>query len=112
MTETEKYRKRLSQAIWNRGSPVSTGRDTFYGWADYDATMHARECKLKSYEKILEVDWYQFVSTFDDASHEYGLEMTGVYCACGQIKNRVFRLNETFGVVMREMFKGDILDGV
>lgn len=102
----EEFQRRLAHVVWEDGMAVRES-DTFYGWPDYDVTTHARDCKLKSWSQMEEVDWYQFTDTFNDPAHNYGIEMLAT-CECGTITNWPWRLDETFGQVLRRVVGVDL----
>lgn len=121
------YERLLTAAILKHGSLVAKDA-SIYGWLtmdDYDlgprggwknAARHSLSCGIAKTGRIEEdATWYEFASTFDSNDHyKHGMEVHGVTCNCGKIKDRVFRwdapVGEAIRVVVMEMLEQNIVD--
>lgn len=80
---------------------------SYYGWTDYNMTMHAQSCRviLGKNPKLVETIIGEFQGTFYEGDTSVAvLQIDGVSCACGKIKNRMIRSTGSIGELMFSLF--------
>lgn len=119
----EEYEKILTRSIIKHGSLVRVDASTF-GWMDQDGQgydfrkpRHSSWCEIVKTGQVEEdATWYEFAGTFADSHYKHGMEVHGVTCDCGQIKDRTFRwdapVGEAIKVVLEELLEERVKDEV
>lgn len=105
------YDKILTAAIINHGVLVRHDQSVF-AWMDDELNgeysggrpRHSLTCGIGVVGKAVEnATWYEFAGTFaeDGDAYKHGMEVHGVSCKCGKIKDRVFRWDAPVGEAIR-----------
>lgn len=105
-TATEELQNLMFRHVLAEGSIVRTNA-SYYGWLDYDLTTHAENCRviLGKNPKLVEEYIGEFQGTFYDGDTTVAvLQVDGVSCVCGKIKNRMIRTTGNIGELMFSLF--------
>lgn len=104
------YKRHLMTAALQHGELVATDA-SFYGWRDYSEEEwvgrrpHYRACALTG-TSVHETSWGEFMGTFYDGDTTvHGVEVRGVSCACGRLKDRRVRWTAHPGDVAKAVFE-------
>lgn len=113
------YEKILTGAIIKNGTLVLESSSTF-NWMDVSdhegrrpyGQKHSVSCGIAKAGRVEEdATWYEFAGTFaeDGDTYKHGMEVHGVTCNCGKIKDRTFRwdapVGEAIRIVMMELLE-------
>lgn len=116
------YEKILSAAIIKNGSLVSKDA-SFFNWIDDEyegrrarGQRHSvSSCGIAKTGQVEEdATWHEFAGTFAEYgdTYKHGMEVHGVTCNCGKIKDRVFRwdapVGEAIRIVMMELLEDKV----
>lgn len=95
------YRAALALFILKRGEPI-TDPINYYGYMDYDAWRHIRECAwlMPDVPVIEEETFSQFENTFTDASQHQAVLLRHVDCKCGLLTDRTVGYKGTLGDIL------------
>lgn len=98
------YERFLREAVLKRGALVSTG-STYYGWIA-DDWRHTSKCELTTTKVPEEITYSEFAGTFatSDSTH-HAVEVSGVSCKCGQLKDRKVRWDASVSEVAEAVFE-------
>lgn len=113
-----KFREILAKTIIEHGSVISTDAN-FYGWGDYEATMHLRDgdwhgqaapaCPVAQHLQPSEDEWSEFEGTFVEHNvPRHGMQMTFT-CKCGLLKDRTLRYEGNVAEMISSVITSAIL---
>ena len=103
------YDKILTTAIIKNGSLVAKDA-SFYGWntgeeygGDFRSPRHSVVCGIAKTGRVEEdATWDEFMGTFYEGdTRKHGMEVYGVTCNCGKLKNRTFRWDAPVGEAVK-----------
>lgn len=106
------YEKILTAAIIKNGTLVAKDA-SIYSWVDDEyeyegrwarGQRHSVSCGIVKTGQVKEdATWYEFAGTFaeDGDTYKHGMEVHGVTCNCGKIKDRVYRWDAPVGEAIR-----------
>lgn len=73
-----------------------------HGSLDY----HLTECKVDrgvSHFKVREQEYLEFADTYSPSMEKHSVDLEGVYCACGKVRNGTMRWEGTIGEIMNKI---------
>jgi hypothetical protein len=100
----EEYNRALKVALIRNGSVVQEKPST-YGWADYEATEHLRQCGGWSLRDADEDAWHEFVDSYAGSEVKHGLALEQVRCDCGHLAERTVRWRAELNEVAEAVFE-------
>ena len=100
----EEYNRALKIALIRHGSVIEKNPST-YGWADYQATEHLRQCGGWSLWNADEDTWHEFVDSYAGSEAKHGLALERVTCNCGHLAVRTVRWKAELSEVAEAVFE-------
>jgi hypothetical protein len=117
------FQQLLRKMVRERGQPVAFTEEDYEGnptvsvngWIDYDAYHHVRGigdelgCSWFIEEDALltEETYYMAGDTDNDGTHEAGINITPVRCACGKYQDMHLRYADSLGSILRYLLSND-----
>lgn len=103
------YERHLMAVVLRQGALVSPD-ESIYGWIDYERPWDGRPAHLTvcppTGKHVEEMTWHEFAGTFYEGdTGVHGVQVTGVNCACGQLRNRKVRWSATVSEVAEAVFE-------
>lgn len=98
------YEEMLVRVLVKRGSVVGRGLQYQYGWQNFEATYHLRDCGITSHSRPDEDYWSEWGGTFHDDVSKHGMSVDHVTCACGQLTDVTIRMDEPVMQVAEYVF--------
>lgn len=104
------YEEILTAAIIKHGTLVDQDHSIYHWIAsdDHDGDRwsgprHSTSCGIAATGRVEEdATWYEFAGTFaEQDDYKHGMEVHGVSCNCGKIKDRTFRWDAPVGKAIR-----------
>lgn len=104
----ELLHRAVTDAIIERGSPVTTG-NSYYGWLSLDFAelrIHMAHCR-PVYEACTWEDsrWTEFAGTMDPDVDKQGIDLK-LACRCGLLTGRTWRYTDGYAELIRAITGG------
>lgn len=103
------YRKALARVLVRKGAVVDV-EPSYYGWQDYDATIHLLECGPGRVRELKEDHWHEFTNTFDEGDDSHTGVSATVTCRCDLVKSRQVRYTGTIHQLLAATLELDSFD--